>query len=126
MVGMGIVFARPPTRSCSTSAGRSTLTCMPRSGLDPDTALDVRLSAICGRNQYTKDPGPVIDELRAVSGDRLDILAQVAGRWVGFYESTYTAPLCEALLLIPGSIDWVWLGRKRREAGTHSAPFTRP
>lgn len=108
------------------SAARSTLTRMPRSGLDPDTALDVHLSAICGRNQYTKDPAPVIDELRAVAGDRLDILAHVAGRWVGFYDSPYTATLCKALLLIPGAVHWVSLGRKRRDAGTHSAPFVRP
>lgn len=99
---------------------------MPRSGLDPDTALDVRLSAICGRNQYTKDPAPVIDELHQAAGDRLDILARVAGRWAGFYDSPHTAPLCSALLLIPGALEWVALGRARRDAGSHSAPMVRP
>lgn len=95
-------------------------------GLDPDTALDVRLSAICGRNQYTKDPAPVIEELHQVAGHRLDILARVAGRWAGFYESPYTAPLCTALLEIPGALDWVALGRSRRDAGSHGAPMVRP
>lgn len=99
---------------------------MPRSGLDPDTALDVLLSAICSRNRYTTDPGPVIDELRAAAGDRLDILAHVAGRWAGFYESTHTALLCAALLEIPGAQAWVALGRERRDAPVHGAPQVRP
>lgn len=99
---------------------------MPRHRLDSDTALDVRLSAICGRNQYTKDPAPVIDELHEAAGDRLDILTRVAGRWAGFYESPYTAPLCTALLEIPGALDWVALGRTRRDAGSHGAPMVRP
>ena len=108
------------------SGARPTLTRMPTRGLDPETALDVRLSAICGRNQYTKDPAPVIDELHQAAGDRLDILARVAGRWAGFYESPYTAPLCTVLLEIPGALDWVALGRARRDAGSHGAPMVRP
>ncbi|AXA97572.1 hypothetical protein [Microbacterium sp. PM5] len=99
---------------------------MSRSGLNPDTALDVLLSAICGRNQYTKDPAPVIDELHQVAGDRLDILARVAGGWAGFYDSPHTAPLCNALLLIPGALECVALGRASREAGSHGAPLVRP
>jgi len=99
---------------------------MPRSGLDPDTALDVLLSATCSRHRYTTDPGPVIDELRRIAGARLDILAHVAGRWAGFYESTHTALLCAALLDIPGADAWVTLGRERRDAPVHGAPKNRP
>ncbi|MFC7925471.1 hypothetical protein [Microbacterium laevaniformans] len=99
---------------------------MPRSGLDPDTALDVRLSAICSRNRYTTDAAAVIDELRHIAGERADILARVAGSWVGYYGDDHTRTLCKALLEIPGVIDWVTLGRARRDAGSHGAPAVRP
>ena len=99
---------------------------MPRSGLDPDAALDVRLSAICGRHRYTTDAAAVIDELRQIAGDRVDILARVAGSWVGYYGDDHTRNLCKALLEIPGAIDWVALGRTRRDAGSHGAPMVRP
>lgn len=87
--------------------------------LDPDTLLGVTLSAICSRNRYTHDPGPVLDELRAAAGDRNDILAEGAGRWSGFYDSEHTHTLAAALLEIPGATEWVQLGRERRAAGTH-------
>lgn len=94
-----------------------------RRGLDPDTALDVALSTVCGRNRYTTDPGPVIDELRRVAGDRADVLAQVAGRWAGFYRDQYTRVLCDALLELPGTAEWAELGRVRAAAPTHGAPL---
>ena len=99
---------------------------MSRSGLDPDTALDVLLSAICGRHRYATDATAVIDELRRVAGDRVDILARVAGSWVGFYGDDHTRTLCKALLEIPGALDWVGDGRARRDAGSHTAPMVRP
>ncbi|WP_234057915.1 hypothetical protein [Microbacterium sp. NFH-22A-Y] len=99
---------------------------MSRHGLDPDTALDVLLSAICSRNRYTTDPGPVIDELRAAAGDRLDILARVAGSWAGYYGDEHTRTFSEALLEITGADAWVALGRERREAPVHGAPQVRP
>jgi hypothetical protein len=99
---------------------------MSRSGLDPDTALDVRLSAICGRHRYATDTAAVVDELRRVAGDRTDILARVAGSWVGFYGDDHTRTLCKALLEIPSAVDWVGDGRARRDAGSHGAPMVRP
>lgn len=78
--------------------------------IHPDVALNVALSAICGRNRYTKDPALVVDELRVMAGDRTDILAQVAGTWAGYYRDQYTQRLCDALLEIPGAEGWVELG----------------
>lgn len=99
---------------------------MPSRGLDPDTALDVRLSAICSRYRYTTDAAAVIDELRRIAGDRTDILGRVAGSWVGYYGDDHTQALCKALLEISGAIEWVGHGRARRNAGSHGAPMVRP
>lgn len=87
--------------------------------LTPDTLLDVHLSAICTRNQYTRDPGPVIAEPRTVAGDRVDILARVAGMVAGFYDGPDTHVLCAALTEIPGAASWVPLGKRRRDAVGH-------
>ncbi|WP_449408808.1 hypothetical protein [Microbacterium maritypicum] len=65
---------------------------MPR-GLAPDVILTVTLDAICSRNRYTRDPGPVIAELIATAGDRTDLLAEAVGTWVGFFEDDYTLTL---------------------------------
>ncbi|QYF98433.1 hypothetical protein [Microbacterium sp. PAMC21962] len=99
---------------------------MSRHGLDPDTALDVLLSATCSRHRYTTDAAPVIAELHRIAGARLDILARVAGSWVGYYGDEYTRTLSHALLGIPGADSWVTLGRERREAPVHGAPQVRP
>lgn len=82
--------------------------------LSPDVALDVRLSAICSRNRYVDDPRPVIAELRAAAGYRTDMLAKVAGSWVGYYEDEHTANLCIGLRTIDGAAAWVDEGRTRR------------
>ena len=99
---------------------------MPRRGLDPDTALDVHISAICSQNRYTTDPAAVVDELRRIAGDRTDILARVAGSWVGYYGDDHTRTLCRGLLESPGAIEWVGHGRARRDLGSHGAPMVRP
>lgn len=94
---------------------------MPSRRPSPDTLLGIRLSAIMCRNQFTRDPEPVIAELRAAAGDRLDILTDEAGRWIGFYEDAHTAPLAAALRELPLDMDEaIALGRSRRNAGTHS------
>lgn len=83
--------------------------------LDPDTALDVRLSAIIGRNRYATDPGPVLAELGVVAGDRADILAQTAGTWAGFHEQdAEVSVMVAALREVPGAEAWVQVGRDRR------------
>lgn len=85
--------------------------------------LDVELTAVCTRNIYASDPTPVIDELRRVAGARLDILAQVAGRVSGYYDSPETHVLCAALAAeIEGADAWVPLGQERRSAPVHGAP----
>lgn len=76
------------------------------------------LRSVHGR--YTKDPGPVIAELRQVAGSRLGILAMEAGSWSGFYEDENTRTLARALLDIPGATEWVAVGQERRQAGRHS------
>ncbi|AMG84330.1 hypothetical protein AXH82_13670 [Microbacterium sp. PAMC 28756] len=35
--------------------------------LSRETLLSIRLDAVCSRNRYTKDPAPVVDELRATA-----------------------------------------------------------
>lgn len=97
-----------------------------RSSLDPEVALDVLLSAICGRNQYARDPEPVVAELTAASRGHADILARVAGIWVGYFESPETAPLAEALRRLPSADSWIPEGRRRRGIPRHSAPLIRP
>jgi hypothetical protein len=93
-----------------------------RSELDPETQLDVELSAICGRNRYTADTDRVVDELRRAAGARTDVLARVAGTWAGYFDSAETRPLVTALLAIEGTAPWVEVGRHRRELPTHGAP----
>ncbi len=89
---------------------------MPRTGLHPDVALDITLSATCSRNRYTDDPGPVIAELRALAGRRTDILARVAGSFAGYYDTPDTHTLCAALVTeIEGAAGWVPHGRDMRE-----------
>lgn len=93
-----------------------------RSPLAPDTRLDVQLSAICSRNQYTRDPGPVIAELTAAARGRDDILAQTAGMWAGYFDAAETRVLATALQEIPGAEQWVVEGRRRRGIPRHGAP----
>lgn len=56
------------------------------SRLSPDTMLSIEVGSICSRNRYTSDPAPVIAELLATAGERVEILQQSAGSWVGYYE----------------------------------------
>lgn len=82
--------------------------------LHPDVALSVTLSAICARNRYVTDAGPVLAELRAAAGDREDVLAEVSGTWAGFNETdTHAGALVTALRSIPGTEAWVAVGRTR-------------
>lgn len=88
--------------------------------MHPDVALGVRLSAIMGRNQFTTDPRPVVDELLQAAGARQDILAREAGIWAGYhYGAEHHRPLVNALAGIPGARPWFEVGRKRAGAGSH-------
>jgi hypothetical protein len=95
---------------------------MPSRGLSPDTMLSITLDAICSRNRYTKDPAPVIAELYATAGDRLDILTESVGIWVGFFEDDYLRTLCTALRELPGLEPWITEGARRRSQKDHSTP----
>lgn len=89
--------------------------------LHPDVLLSIELGATMTRNQYTRDPGPVIAELYDMAGEHLDILAAEVGRWIGFYEDNYTRTLADALRALPLDMaDAIALGVQRRNAGTHS------
>ena len=91
--------------------------------LDGDTILDIRLSAICTRRQYDTDPTTAIAELRLAAGDRVDILARVAGLWAGYHEGDpHVAPLVAALAEIDGASDWIPAGRERTGRRGHSTP----
>jgi hypothetical protein len=88
--------------------------------LHPDVALGIHLSAICSRNQYTHDPGPVIAELIKVAGARGDILAVEVGKWAGYYDDEHTAVLVAAIVAdVPGAEAWTHSGRARRSAPAH-------
>ncbi|MDA4893032.1 hypothetical protein PFZ55_39840 [Streptomyces sp. MS2A] len=95
--------------------------------LSPDTRLGIRVSAIMSRNKYTDDPGPVIEELYRVAGDRPDILTDEIGLWVGFYEDDDTRALATALRALPLDMaDAIALGQQRRnQEYLSTASFTR-
>lgn len=95
---------------------------MPLRGLSPAVKLSVTLDAICSRNRYTRDPEPVLDELRAAAGDRTDVLAEAVGTWVGYFEDDNNATLCTALRTLPDLEQWIALGRFRRGMRAHSTP----
>lgn len=95
---------------------------MPSEGLSRDTALSVQIDAICARHQYTTDPAPVIEELRAAAGARTDVLTESVGTWVGYFEDDHTRILCTALRELPGLEPWIAIGEHRRRAPVHGTP----
>lgn len=90
--------------------------------MHPDTYLSIVLDATCARNQYTSDPAPVLEELRALAGDRVDVLTESVGTWVGYFEAEHTQTLCTALRELPGLEPWIALGKHRRHTLGHSTP----
>ncbi|AQY02029.1 hypothetical protein [Microbacterium foliorum] len=90
--------------------------------LSPDTLLSVSIDAICSRNRYTTDPAPVIAELYATAGERLDILTESVGTWVGYFEDAQIATLCAALRDMPGLEPWIAVGAHRRSLPDHRTP----
>jgi hypothetical protein len=94
---------------------------MPRR-LSPDVMLSITLDAICSRNRYATDPAPVIAELYATAGDRVDILTESVGIWVGFFEDPHVATLCTALRELPGLEPWIAIGASRRAQPDHRTP----
>lgn len=95
---------------------------MPSRRLSPETLLTVTLDAICSRNRYTKDPTPVVAELIATAGARVDLLTESVGTWVGYFEDADTRVLCAALRELPGLEPWIALGAHRRPLPHHRTP----
>ncbi len=91
-------------------------------GLTRDVLLSVTLDAICSRNRYTVHPELVVAELRATARDRLDVLGESVGTWVGFFEDEYTATLCAALKELPGVEPWIAVGAHRHRQSHHRTP----
>ncbi len=89
-------------------------------GLTPDVVLSVRLDAICGRHQYTRDPAPVVAEVTRLACQMTTVRDETIGTWVGFFRDTHTALLCDALLeAFPGARAFEHVGVRRR-GGIHS------
>lgn len=95
---------------------------MPSQHLSRDTALSVQIDAICSRNRYTNDPAPVVADLRETAGDRVDLLTEAVGTWVGYFEDDYTRILCTALRELPGLEAWITVGQVRRSMPHHRTP----
>ncbi len=94
--------------------------------LHPDVTLSVHLDAICGRNQYTRDPAPVIEEIRAAAGGRILVRDDAVGCWVGFFRAAETTMLCDALLTaFPGAREHVATGAGRRGLAHSAAGYAR-
>lgn len=92
--------------------------------LHPDVALSVHLDAICGRNQYTNDPAPVIGEIHAAAGHRTALRDEAVGTWVGYFREQHTEQLCVALLsAFPGSLAHVAVGTARRGIAHSTAEY---
>lgn len=92
------------------------------SRLSPDTLLSIHLGTIMSRNRYTSDPAPVIAELISTAGDRVEVLQEAVGSWVGFYEDEYTITLTTALRGLPGLEPWIAEGAYRRSLPDHRTP----
>lgn len=92
------------------------------SRLSPDTLLSIHLGAIMSRARYTSDPAPVIAELLEAAGDRVEVLREAVGTWIGFYEDDYTRALCDGLRSIPGVEAWIVEGARRRAVPNHRTP----
>lgn len=92
------------------------------SRLSPDTLLSIELGAICSRNRYTKDPAAVVEQLLVTAGDRIEILREAVGSWIGFYEDEYTIILATALRELPGLESWIGEGAYRRSLPDHRTP----
>lgn len=97
---------------------------MPSRSLDPDVALGIKIGAVMTRNRYEQDDVQrVVDELYATAGDRLDLLAEEVGLFIGFYEDQDTITLTTALRKLPLDMaDAIALGEYRRDLPMHGAP----
>lgn len=85
------------------------------------------------RNRYEADHAAIFAEMRAKAADRVDILTEEVGGFIGFYgEDWGVEPLAAALEVEFADLDlepWIALGRTRRDTpvhGTHGPAYRRP
>lgn len=90
--------------------------------MHPDTKLSIAIDATCSRNEFVQDAAPVIAELRDLADDRVDVLTESVGIWVGFFEDAHNHVLCEALRELPGLEPWIAVGKHRRGIPVHRTP----
>lgn len=91
--------------------------------LSRDVMLSVTLDAICSRNRYATDPGPVLAELYATAGERSNILAESVGTWLGYFgRDAHVEVLAAALREVPGIEPWIAVGADRRAQPDHRTP----
>lgn len=84
------------------------------------------MSSVITRDLRTHNPGPVIEELRALAEADVDLLREVAGLTCGYYRDAHCEALCDALeAQIDGLEPWIELGRRRRARGVHGGPEQR-
>lgn len=95
---------------------------MPSHGLAPDVLLRIDIGCVISRNRYARDAAPVIAELHATAGDRVDLLAEEVGLWIGFFEDAEIITLCAALRELPGLDPWIAVGAYRRSLPDHRTP----
>lgn len=95
---------------------------MADTALDPDTALEIRISTTINKHQYATDTDTAMAAIWKASEGRTDLLAKIAGIRIG-YATPHPAeqPLLDALREIPGVAEWIPIGRSRG-GHLHSTP----
>ena len=70
---------------------------------------------------------PVVDEIRAAAGGRVQLRDETIGQWVGYFRSGPTATLCDALMAaFPAARVHVPEGVRRRGGAHSSAGYRAP
>lgn len=87
---------------------------MADTALDPDTALEIRISATINRHIYAPDTTSAMTVIKESAAGREDLLAKIAGICIGFGAGhPAEQPLLDALRDVAGVAEWIPVGRKR-------------
>lgn len=90
--------------------------------MHPDTKLSIAIDATSSRNEFVSDAAPVVAELIELAGERIDVLTESVGIWVGYFEADHNRVLCDALRELPGLEPWIAVGKHRRGIPVHRTP----
>lgn len=94
---------------------------MVHGSLNTTTMLGITLSNVMSRHRFDTEAQQVVDELRAIAGDRGDVLAMEVGLWVGYHGGDeHVGPLIAALQRVDGIGHWVEVGKHRRGIPNHA------